>query len=187
MEFKYQPEKTVQAAGLFLKLHGKPMEYMKLIKLLYMADRISLGNMYETITGDKYYSMNYGPVLSRVYDLIIHGPKIAPNDLWFKYISSPSNYQISLISDPGTDDLCEEEEDVIKNIYAILGGVNVWKISNLTHFFPEWKYPDGSSIRINIEDILRVMDKSEEDISYIRKNIYKENTIDILLQEDDNS
>ncbi len=187
MEFKYQPEKTVEAAGLFLKLHGKPMEYMKLIKLLYMADRRALDFMYETITGDKYYSMDHGPILSRVYDLIVHGPEIAPDDLWFKYISSPSDYQISLLSDPGTDELCEEEEDIIKQIYAILGTINVWKISKLTHFFPEWTYPNGSSVRIRIEDILRAMNKSEEDICYIRNNIFKEGTIDILLEEEENA
>jgi len=187
MEFKYQPEKTVEAAGLFLKLHSKPMEYMKLIKLLYMADRVALDCMYETISGDKYYSMDYGPILSRVYNLIINGPRIAPNDLWFKYISSPSDYQINLLSDPGTDELCEEEEDIIKNVYSTFGMVDVWKISNLTHFFPEWTYPNGSSIPIHIEDILKAMNKSEGDIRYIRDNIFKEGAIDILLEEKENA
>ena len=35
------------------------MEYMKLIKLLYIADRTALDRMDYTITGDKYVSMDH--------------------------------------------------------------------------------------------------------------------------------
>lgn len=95
MEFTYNPLKTVQAAAFLLKLHKRPMEYMKLIKLLYMSDRFALGSMDDTITGDRYFSMDYGPVLSKVYDLINNGPDYYNNDKddsWFKYIDPPQNY-----------------------------------------------------------------------------------------------
>lgn len=181
MHFDYDPTKAVQAAALFLKLHGEPMEYMKLLKLLYMADRIALEQMEETITGDQYVSMNWGPVLSKTYDLISHGPKYAPDNPWFQYISPPRDYCIKLLCDPGAEELCEEEEEIIQGVYQRFGHIDVWKLSELTHFFPEWKNPYGGAIPIRVEDILRELGKSEADIEAIQKNIQKENYLDILL------
>jgi Protein of unknown function (DUF4065) len=70
IQYQLQPEKAVEAAAMFLKLHGRPMRYLGLLKLLYMADRIALERMEQPITGDCYVSMQFGPVLSGVYDLI---------------------------------------------------------------------------------------------------------------------
>ncbi len=71
IKFRFHPEKAVEAAAILLKLHGKPMKYLGLLKMLYIADRLALKTMDQPITGDRYVSMDYGPVLSGVYDLII--------------------------------------------------------------------------------------------------------------------
>ena len=49
------------------------MSYMKLIKLLYLADREALLRWGRPITFDAYVSMDRGPVLSSVLDLINGG------------------------------------------------------------------------------------------------------------------
>ena len=69
VEFRFHSRKAVEAAALLLKLHGKPMKYLGLLKMLYIADRITLERMDQPITGDNFVSMKYGPVLSGVYDL----------------------------------------------------------------------------------------------------------------------
>jgi uncharacterized phage-associated protein len=181
MKFNYNPLKTVQAAALFLKLNKQPMEYMKLIKLLYLADRFSLKMMDDTITGDSYVSMDHGPVLSKLYDLISHGPIYDKDNPWFKYISSPQNYCVSLNADPGNDELCEDEEKIIEGVYKTFGQINVWELSKLTHLIPEWKNPYGSAISIRIEDILRELGKTEDDIKAVQEDIVKENYFDMLL------
>jgi len=68
--FQLQPEKSVEVAGMFLRLHQQPMHHLKLMKMMYMSDRRSLEQIETTITGDSYVSMKYGLVLSNVYDLI---------------------------------------------------------------------------------------------------------------------
>ncbi len=186
MEFRYNLRKAVQAASLFLKHNnGRPMEYMRLIKLLYLADKRALDQMDETITGDRYVSMNYGPVLSRIYDLINHGPQGSPGDPWFDYISAPENYKVNLLDDPGTDELCEEEEEVIQKTFDFYGSIDIWDLSEMTHLFPEWKNPHGSSIPIHIEEILRGMGKPEEEIEEIRADIEAKNYLHKLLAIDD--
>jgi hypothetical protein len=40
--FRFHPQKAVEAAAMFLKLHSKPMKYLGLLKMLYyIADRIA--------------------------------------------------------------------------------------------------------------------------------------------------
>ena len=85
--FRFHPQKAVGAAAMFLKLHGKPMKYLGLLKMLYIADRIALERMEQTITGDCYFSMDYGPVLSGVYDLIKGKSVDGALPLWKKFIS----------------------------------------------------------------------------------------------------
>jgi hypothetical protein len=53
VEFRFHPQKTLEAAAVLLKLHGKPMKYLGLLKMLYLADRIALQKMDQPITGDR--------------------------------------------------------------------------------------------------------------------------------------
>ena len=101
IQFRFHPEKAVEAAAILLKLHGKPMKYLGLLKILYIADRIALQRIEQPITGDHYVSMDYGPVLSKVYDLIKGQPVDDALPLWSKFISPGSpDYYVSLLSDP---------------------------------------------------------------------------------------
>ena len=87
IQFRFHPEKAVEAAAMLLKLHGKPMKYLGLLKMLYIADRLALERMEQPITGDHYVSMDYGPVLSGVYNLIKGKPVDNALPLWSKFIS----------------------------------------------------------------------------------------------------
>ena len=54
--------KTAQASAYLLHKAGGTMEHLKLMKLLYLADRLSWKEYDKSITGDEYYSLPYGPV-----------------------------------------------------------------------------------------------------------------------------
>jgi hypothetical protein len=70
MNFRFNFEKTLQAAGVLLHLEEKRMSRLRLLKFLDIADRELLAEAAHPITGDVGCAMKYGPVLSRVYDLI---------------------------------------------------------------------------------------------------------------------
>ena len=63
-------DKLIQACNYLVKKNNNSLNYTKLIKLLYIADKESLKRSLQTITGDTYVSMDNGPVLSKLYDLI---------------------------------------------------------------------------------------------------------------------
>jgi hypothetical protein len=37
IQFRFHPEKAVEAAAILMKLHGKPMKYLGLLKMLYLC------------------------------------------------------------------------------------------------------------------------------------------------------
>jgi uncharacterized phage-associated protein len=47
------------------------MSFLKLIKLMYLADRRALLEQGRSITFDRYVSMDHGAVLSQTYNLIV--------------------------------------------------------------------------------------------------------------------
>ena len=184
IQFRFHPEKAVAAAAVLLKLHGKPMKYLGLMKMLYISDRIALDRMEQPITGDHYVSMKYGPVLSSVLDLINGNPVGDALPLWSKFISaSDRKYCVTLLQDPGGEDLCEEEEEIVEQVYKKFGHIDPFTVAEWTHGLPEWKDPHGSATPIAIEDILKNVGKSEEEIREIQNEASREAYLDEVLND----
>lgn len=74
MVLRFNERRATEAAARFRKLRGNRMSYLKLIKLLYLLDREALLRWGRPVTTDRYVSMDNGPVVSRVYDLIREEP-----------------------------------------------------------------------------------------------------------------
>lgn len=172
MRFRFNDAKTAQAAAEFLRLSGGTLPYMVLIKLLYMADRQMILDHGQPITGDRLVSMDHGPVLSGVLDLITHGPKRNTKSSWFKLIDAPSGYDISL-KDPAapTDELSRYELRLLADVHEKFGAIDRWDLVKMLHtILPEWTDPDGSAIRIDPADILRAESRSEDEIERVRQD-----------------
>lgn len=183
IQFRFHPEKAVEAAAFLLKLHGKPMKYLGLLKLLYMADRVALQRMEQPITGDHYVSMDFGPVLSGVYDLIKGQAVDNALPLWSKFISARDSHDVELLSDPGDDELCEEEEEILREVYQSCGPYDPFTVAEWTHNLPEWQNPHGSAIPISVEDILRNVGKSDREIEEIRQQAGRETYLEKVLND----
>jgi uncharacterized phage-associated protein len=165
MKVKFREDKATQAAALFLKLRGGSMSHLKLIKLLYIAEREALLRWRRPITFDSYVSLDHGPVLSQTLNLM-HG-ETRTEGIWNKTITAPTNHEVSLIQDPGTEKLSEAEEALIVEIFGKYGRMNRWDIRDFTHTFPEWEDPEGSSIPIEYRDILEGANMSPLEIKSI--------------------
>jgi hypothetical protein len=70
MRARYREDKATQAAARLLKLRGGAMSHLKLIKLLYLAERASLVRLGRPLTDDSCASLPHGPVLSATLDRI---------------------------------------------------------------------------------------------------------------------
>ena len=164
IRFRFSFEKVLQATAYFLRLAGGNMSYLKLLKLLYIAEREYLAEEHEMITGDRVSAMKYGPVLSNIYDLIKKKGDHAEE--WAKHLTESPKYYLTVVVDPGSDRLCRAEKDKIVDVFRRYGKMGHFLAVEMTHDFPEWANNfDTNSLKksfpISVEDILSYQDKGE--------------------------
>lgn len=143
------------------------MDFLRLMKLLYLADRECLAEEGETITGDRMSALPQGPVLSTVMRLV-NGTD-SQSATWARHIRRGKNHSLHLVDDPGTDILYQFEKEIIRRVYEKYETIPTWDIVSMTHRLPEWlKYegqlnsPDAkNSYPISIEDVLEGIGKPE--------------------------
>lgn len=169
MEFRFDFEKSLQAAAFLLHLEDGIMPSMRLLKLLYIAERELLAQKATPLTGDIYLAMEHGPVLSHVHDLIKGNG--ARSTEWESFIQR-TGYAVKLLRQPGRGHLPSEVIDKLAEVSSRYREKDHWGIRDLTHDFPEWQknYPgDGGSALIALEDILEAQGEDSETLEVIRE------------------
>jgi hypothetical protein len=155
MQLKFNETKATQAAARFIELAGGRLNYMVLIKLLYLLDRTALLSWARPVTYDEYYSMKMGPVLSEVHDLMT---EMMPDTYWSEYISAPSNWNVELRKAPGLDALSEAEDELIQEVFAGYGKYrdDPFALVKLLHeTLPEWTEVTKGRVPLPHRDILK--------------------------------
>lgn len=183
MRRQFREDKTTQAAAYLLRLRGGSMAYMKLIKLLYVADRITLLKYGRPITYDYYFSLDKGPILSRTLDLITEGPQNGINGYWNMFISKPIGYEVQLSGDDcPVDELSEAECGVLDHVFNRLGSLNRWALVDMLHqYLPEWQDPHGSSLPIDYTDIFEAENRDHSEANEIEAEVSHLAFLDNLL------
>ncbi len=136
MLFHFDPQKTTQAAAVLLSLEGRVMDRIRLLKLLYLADRELLIARGRPITGDEAVAMNRGPVPSHTYHLI-RGDEQSPED-WGRHIRSVAK-KVILMGDPGHGELSRTEIETLERVSDRYRSLTTAGLSALTHEFAEWR------------------------------------------------
>lgn len=154
----FNEAKSAQMAAYFLQKGAGSMKYVKLLKLLYLADRESMRVTGDSISGDHFVSMPHGPVLSRTYELINHS---ASSETWDALIASDRNWKVKLrkpISRGDLDELSDRDIAILKDIHGKFGSMETWTLCDWTHeHCGEWQDPNGSSFPIKPEEIFRAV------------------------------
>lgn len=176
-------ETIIQIVGWFLKLNNGSMNYTKLIKLMYIADKTALQKYNYTISNDNIVSMKNGPVLSVTYDLIKHtgeNKNILGLQEWNKYFTK-NNYELSFqeniedkISEILSDDvlwLSDADIEIIETINNEYKDYTYSDMIDLIHdknSFPEveWEKAEISSTSIPLDfvKLMQSLNKSDDTI-----------------------
>jgi uncharacterized phage-associated protein len=162
MVFRFHFTRALQAVGVLLEYEkGRRMSYMRLLKLLYIADRELLGETGRPITGDHAVAMKRGPVLRRVHDLI-RGQAPAAGQ-WDNFVHT-DRYEVELVADPGRGELSKGEVAKLLEVSNRYRDLDEWQLSEETHTFDEWKkhFPGGDqSADIPWEDVLVALGRGD--------------------------
>jgi uncharacterized phage-associated protein len=179
---RFNERRATEAAARFLKLRGGRMSYLKLIKLLYLLDREALLRWGRPVTTDRYISMDNGPVVSRIYELIREEPPVGADPIWRHYISAPCEYEVDLIAEPETEELSQAEEALIDEVFAKFGSLSRWDLVKISHDLPEWQDPNGGAIPIQYRDILRAGNKTDGEIAAVEAELEALAATEAMLQ-----
>lgn len=161
MNFRFDFTRTVQAAGVLLEFEKtRRMSYLRLLKLLYVADRELLAERGRTITGDRVVAMEHGPVLSKLLDLI-KGVRPESGE-WDRFIHR-EDYSVQLASEPGRGKLSRQEVQKLQDVSERYRNLSDWQLVRELHKLPEWieaYHGDKSSYPISWENVLAAQGKA---------------------------
>lgn len=182
MRFTFSAKKTTQAAAYLMKQAGGSMNYMKLIKLLYLADREALGSHDAPITGDDYFALKFGPVLSETLNL---AKGTSQHPFWNRHIRrrSPPSYTLDLAHDPGVGELSGAEIGLLEETWQRFHRHSQFDLAELTHAqCPEWKDPGTGRNPISPDEILKTYGRTSAEIRAIGKDRAEYERISALLK-----
>ncbi len=166
MKFVFDEPKAAEAAARMLELGDGSMSVLKLIKLLYLADRRSLVETGFPMTKDRMVSMPHGPVLSKVYDRIKETGRIESR-AFGRFVSQAGNNRLQLVEPPPVvGKLSRYEIRVLRETFEQFGHMTEAQLRRYTHKLPEYRDPKGSSVDIDHLDIFRAEGKSEGQIKW---------------------
>lgn len=166
----YDERRAAQAAAYLLYRARGHLPLIKLIKLMYLAERLSLFRYGEPITGDSLVSMPHGPVLSRTYDHI-KGALPCIEGGWDTWILDKAEYEVglrdeSMIRSPEQDllRLSDSDLEILGETWDEFGHWDRWALVEYTHSdaCPEWEDPDGSSRPIRYETLFEKLGYTTE-------------------------
>ncbi len=175
----YNERKAAQAAAYLLFRAGGQEYLIKLVKLMYLAERYSLKEYGVPLTGDSLVSMEHGPVLSRTYNKM-NGAFRSVEGGWDTWISDRSGHQLALkipdsVRDPLSDllDLSDSDIEALSSVWSEFGHWDRWALVEYTHKnLAEWRDPGQSSFPIRYEEVFEALGYSSEQVSAMSKCIY---------------
>lgn len=181
----FNEAKVAQMAAYLLSRRGGQMSYLKLMKLLYLADRTSMDRFDEPMTDDAWVSMNKGPVLSNVLELMQGGSK---SGVWNHWVSeAPVRYEVSLACQEHDrecfDELSDADIDVLDAVWQEFGHLTRWQLVDYTHeHCPEWHDPRGSMRPIRPQDIFQALGRSDEEADELSSDIFQRRELKQVME-----
>ena len=153
----FNPKKATQAAAVVMRHRGKRVTRLRLLKLLYIADRTAIKERGHPIVGGKAVAMNDGPLHSPVYDLI-KGRHLA-EPFWSRFITVDGPLDLVLSDEPENDLLSEYEIDLLGKTTDLHEGLDDFQLVVATHSFQEWiqHHVPGTSKPIPMESIVEAV------------------------------
>ena len=155
---------------LFSTTETKMMGRMRLLKLLYLANRKSLKETGDPIVDDDAFAMEGGPVLTHKYDLMKGNERNqTAQAAWSAHFKVVDSIQVQMVSDPGSDHLSDYDVEALIDIARMYQDQDDYDLSRLTHTFEEYIrcWGDGSrrSVPIPTNDLLKGIGYSPEEIN----------------------
>ena len=161
----FQTRKAAQVVAFFAAMAGGSINILKATKLVYLADRASMGQRDHPITNDTYVSMPFGPVNSFTYSYM-NGVAPERREDWFEFIAPRRGHDLILARqvdvDEDLDELSRSDFRILRDTWEEFKEIDQFELADWTHkFCPEWQDPGKSSIPIDSSTIFKRLGKAD--------------------------
>ena len=185
VNFRFDITKATEAACQFLKREGGSINIMKLVKLIYLLDRLSVARRGIPVVGGAYFSLPNGPITSEFLDLINSGCLWGAKDChWDEFLSDRKDHEVAMIKEAPRDHLSDSEIDLIDAVYQEHGKRNQWELRDWCHeHCGEWSPLQEGRERIDIESVAVHAGKDHEEVGRIREQAAETNLLAAFLAQ----
>jgi uncharacterized phage-associated protein len=162
----FQVRKAAQIAAFFAQRAGGSISHLKLVKLVYLANRRAMEKFDYPMFDDTMVSMDNGPVNSAFLNYI-NGDAVANYAEWAEFITARANHAVGLrkkIKTNELDELSDAEAEILEEVWAKFRTYDQWDMVRYTHrYCPEWEHPHGTSKEIPYERVFKTLKKKRSD------------------------
>lgn len=143
--FPFDYKKAVQVINFFARKNGNSIDKMRMLKLVYFADRYHLRKYGRMITNDQYWAMQFGPVASSVKEMAelesLCGTERHYAERYLAKGSGQQDEPLYIIKSlDGVDESVFSESDLeALNYVWDQFSPNLQHVVNITHQYPEWR------------------------------------------------
>lgn len=182
----FNEKKAAQVAAFFLQCGGTKLNLLKLMKLMYLAERRSLEEYGEPMIGDMLCSMEHGPVLSHTLNHMNGFRESSPNG-WDSWVSDRADHELALkkkIKDVKEELslLSDADIEILQQLWEKYGHLTGYQLRDLTHeICTEWEDPDNSSIPIPYSRLLRCVGYSQDVAKELERKMCSQRQVEALF------
>ncbi|MEL6406053.1 MAG: Panacea domain-containing protein [Chloroflexota bacterium] len=168
LTFEFNAEKAREAILYLAKRTKKSPTYMRIVKLMYLADKTSLEQYGRFISGDTYYAMQHGPVPTHSFNML---KEEDTNDNGFEVVT---NKYPTIIAhrDANIDYLSESDTLCLDQILESFDKFPTFYLRDITHdeaWEATWKENgEAGSREIPLERIAELLENGEALIEHLR-------------------
>lgn len=183
MNFRFNLPKATEVACEFLERAGGQIHVMKLVKLVYLLDRLSLDRRGIPVVGGDYLSMRNGPVTSELLDLINAGRLNGEADArWETAISDRINHEVKLEAKPEREHLSATEVELVDAIWLEHGRRDQWQLVEWCHSHcGEWTPLARGCAPIAVERMGQALGKTPEALARLVREAAELNQLDEIF------
>lgn len=179
MNFPNNSRKATDAIARLIEKSGKDVDYLRIAKLIYLADRRSILARGVPIFGGKYFSMNKGPTISEFMNYT-HS-RNAPR--WVEVISIRDGNALNIIGKTNYNSLSEYEIKVLDSIVEEHFNQTTVELVKWCHEnCPEYEEVSvGARKPIEVEAMLKFGGKNQNQIAKVLAMAQEIQELDALL------
>jgi uncharacterized phage-associated protein len=157
----FQSRKAAQVCAFFAVKAGGTIEKLKLIKLVYLAEREFLAKHRHPMLFDELHSLPHGPICSSTLngiDGVIH------EDTWSEFLARNGNVVVALkrFARDDLDEISDAEIETIDEVWQAHGGKTSSQLRNYSHdHCGEYTETARGRIPISYRDVLEALGDPE--------------------------